>query len=249
MKTILSIFCVVLLCVTTWIHTHANEVTQAEVSVIKMKDTLNQKLYSRLVEIHTKKPWALSKIRSILSKKLPTYTSTKNKQLLYYILYAIQEIENGESTMTETDLSENWDILEVHYSLKLSQQKFMESSLNRNETFRFELGAWQVIQGWEKGLVWAKEWDVLSIAVPPKMWYWIEDPNRVQVVPKSELKAFKDAGITLEVWSILPTQFGKFAIKSVDADSVIVDVNHELAWETLYFDIVIMNITKKEASE
>ncbi|MCZ8158086.1 MAG: FKBP-type peptidyl-prolyl cis-trans isomerase [Leptospira sp.] len=59
----------------------------------------------------------------------------------------------------------------VHYTGKLTNGKVFDSSVDRGEPFQFDLGAGQVIQGWEKGIVGMKEGGKRKLTIPPKMGY------------------------------------------------------------------------------
>jgi FKBP-type peptidyl-prolyl cis-trans isomerase len=59
----------------------------------------------------------------------------------------------------------------VHYTGKLTNGKVFDSSVDRGEPFQFDLGAGQVIQGWEKGIVGMKEGGKRKLTIPPHMGY------------------------------------------------------------------------------
>jgi FKBP-type peptidyl-prolyl cis-trans isomerase 2 len=59
---------------------------------------------------------------------------------------------------------------------------------------------------------------------------------------KKDLASFEKAGIKLEAWNELPTQFGIFKIKEVKGEDIIVDTNHALSGKTLTFEIEIIDI-------
>ncbi len=130
----------------------------------------------------------------------------------------------------------------VHYTLSLADGVKKESSLDSGKPFEFVIGQGQVIKGWDEGLIGMKIGDKKKLEIAPADAYGEYDATRVQVVEKSELKQFEEAGIKLEVGELLPTQFGNFKIKETTDTSVTVDVNHELAGQKLFFDIEIIDI-------
>jgi FKBP-type peptidyl-prolyl cis-trans isomerase 2 len=99
-----------------------------------------------------------------------------------------------------------------------------------------------MIPWFDKAVVGMKIWDKKHITLEPKEAYGEYDPKKIQEVKKSDLKSFVDAWFKLEVWTELPTQYGKFKIKEVKKDSVMLDVNHEMSWKTLVFDIQLVDI-------
>lgn len=59
----------------------------------------------------------------------------------------------------------------VHYTGKLTNGKVFDSSVDRGEPFSFQLGAGQVIQGWEKGIQGMKEGGKRKLTIPPNLGY------------------------------------------------------------------------------
>jgi FKBP-type peptidyl-prolyl cis-trans isomerase len=60
----------------------------------------------------------------------------------------------------------------VHYTgwLQSNGQKF-DSSLDRNQPFEFQLGAGQVIQGWDQGVAGMKVGGKRKLTIPPQLGY------------------------------------------------------------------------------
>ncbi|MGE0255899.1 MAG: FKBP-type peptidyl-prolyl cis-trans isomerase [Alphaproteobacteria bacterium] len=63
------------------------------------------------------------------------------------------------------------DTVEVHYTGWLTNGTKFDSSLDRNEPFRFRLGRGQVIQGWDEGVAGMREGGVRKLTIPPEMGY------------------------------------------------------------------------------
>lgn len=59
----------------------------------------------------------------------------------------------------------------VHYTGKLTNGKVFDSSVDRGESFSFQLGQGQVIQGWERGIVGMKEGGKRKLTIPPQYGY------------------------------------------------------------------------------
>lgn len=59
----------------------------------------------------------------------------------------------------------------VHYVGTLTNGSKFDSSRDRKETFDFRLGAGQVIEGWDKGVVGMKVGGLRKLTVPPEMGY------------------------------------------------------------------------------
>ncbi len=59
----------------------------------------------------------------------------------------------------------------VHYTGWLTNGTKFDSSLDRGEPFQFQLGAGQVIQGWDQGVAGMKVGGKRKLTIPPDMGY------------------------------------------------------------------------------
>lgn len=59
----------------------------------------------------------------------------------------------------------------VHYTGRLTNGKKFDSSKDRGRPFDFDLGAGQVIKGWDKGVQGMKEGGVRILTIPPDLGY------------------------------------------------------------------------------
>ena len=78
----------------------------------------------------------------------------------------IKEIECGDG-----EAAEKGDTLEVHYDGRLENGTKFDSSRDRGETFEFQVGAGQVIQGWDEGLIGMKIGGTRELTIPPELGY------------------------------------------------------------------------------
>ena len=109
------------------------------------------------------------------------------------------------------------------------------------EPLTVEVGAGQVIDGMEDGLIGLDEGESATLEIPPEDAYgeWTED--HVQEFDTDELTEM--LGQTPEEGAYLQAQNGQHGeISHVDDDVVNVDFNPELAGETLEFDVEIIEI-------
>jgi len=109
------------------------------------------------------------------------------------------------------------------------------------EPLTVEVGAGQVIDGMEDGLIGLDEGESATLEIPPEDAYgeWTED--HVQEFDTDELTEM--LGQTPEEGAYLQAQNGQHGeITHVDDDVVNVDFNPELAGETLEFDVEIIEI-------
>ena len=169
-------------------------------------------------------------------KKLVDYKFDKEEAIKKY-----EEKIKAEKEAKKNKTISSWDTVSVNYTLTVDWKK-IDSSLDRWQAFSFTIWKGQVIKWWEKWLIGHKIGDKFKLEVAPKDGYWEYDPNKVQVIPKEQLVNFEKAGIKLEKWNYLPTQYWRFKIKDVDDKNVTLDLNHELAGKTLNFDIEVVDI-------
>ena len=78
----------------------------------------------------------------------------------------IKEIECGDG-----EEAEKGDTLEVHYEGRLEDGTKFDASRDHGSTFEFQVGAGQVIQGWDEGLIGMKIGGKRELTIPPELGY------------------------------------------------------------------------------
>lgn len=126
----------------------------------------------------------------------------------------IVTITKGEGN-SEADTVENGDAIGVHYTGTLEDGEVFDSSRERNQTLQFEVGAGQMIPGFDSWVVGMKKDESKTLTLAPEDAYGAHDPERTQTIPKADLASFTAAGYKLEVGEKLPTQYGEFEIIEV----------------------------------
>ena len=79
--------------------------------------------------------------------------------------------------------------VEVHYTGWLVDGTQFDSSHNRNETFKFKLGAGQVIQGWDQGVAGMLLGETRELTIAPEMGYG--DRGAGNVIPPGATLVFE----------------------------------------------------------
>jgi len=67
--------------------------------------------------------------------------------------------------------AKNGDMLEMHYTGTLEDGKKFDSSYDRSEPFKFQIGVGQVIRGWEEGVLGMCAGEKRRLIVPPELGY------------------------------------------------------------------------------
>ncbi|OFY23738.1 MAG: hypothetical protein A2W98_09800 [Bacteroidetes bacterium GWF2_33_38] len=87
----------------------------------------------------------------------------------------------------------------VHYTGFFNDGRIFDSSVKRGEPFKFEIGAGQVIKGWDEGLALMQEGDKFRFIIPFELAYG-EAGRPPQIPAKSELT------FDIELIEVIPTK-------------------------------------------
>ena len=134
------------------------------------------------------------------------------------------------------------DTVKVHYTGKLTNGEVFDSSEGR-EPLEFQVGAGQMIPGFENGILDMKVNDKKTIEVSSNEAYGEPKDELLQEVPKDQLPQ----EITPEVGMALAAQLPdgrqqQLIIAEVKDSTIVVDANHPLAGKDLVFDVEIVEI-------
>jgi len=106
-----------------------------------------------------------------------------------------------------------------------------------------EIGAGQIIAGLEDALADMAEGDTDTVTIPPEEAYGTPSEDRIVEHGREEFDELLQ-GETPQEGMKLQTQQGQVGtITHVDEDAVEVDFNHELAGETLEFEVEIVDVS------
>merc|ERR1712242_375713 len=78
-------------------------------------------------------------------------------------------------------VARNGDMLSMHYVGTLESGAKFDSSYNRSEPFKFQIGVGQVIKGWEEGVLGMCVGEKRKLIVPPEMGYG--DQGAGEIIP------------------------------------------------------------------
>ncbi|MBN3037698.1 MAG: peptidylprolyl isomerase [Candidatus Diapherotrites archaeon] len=106
------------------------------------------------------------------------------------------------------------------------------------EPIEFVVGAGQMIQGFDEAVVGMKSGEKKTVTLPPEKAYGERSEDLMQEVPTEDLKL---SGIKPEEGTQLMTSAGPARVTSTNEDVTVLDFNHELAGETLIFEITLVS--------
>lgn len=106
-----------------------------------------------------------------------------NKKINFSKQSGNQQVENNKSISTKKmvtiettqqgqgEEAKNGDKITVHYTGFLTNGAKFDSSVDRGQPFQFILGAGQVIQGWEQGILGMKVGEKRKLTIPSELGY------------------------------------------------------------------------------
>lgn len=132
----------------------------------------------------------------------------------------------------------------VHYTGTFEDGETFDSSEGK-DPLAFEVGAQQVVPGFDKAVEGMKEGDKKSITISADEAYGQPRDELVQEVPMEALGDVKEQvkeGMVLGVHHPQAPQPIPARVVSVGKDTVKLDMNHPLAGKTLKFDIELVKV-------
>lgn len=108
----------------------------------------------------------------------------------------------------------------------------------------FVVGAGQVIQGFNEGVVGMKVGEEKTLTIPPEEAYGKYDEARIMVIPIEKLNLTNKSELP-EAGQTYQDMYGRpLKVTAVNDTHITIDANHELAGKTLIFDIKLISIEK-----
>lgn len=130
----------------------------------------------------------------------------------------------------------------IEYTLKLSDQTFVESNVGAPEPLKFTQGSHQIIPGLEKGLEGMQEGESKQITVPPEEGFGMVDHKAFVEMEKEKVPAdLQKPGMQVQAQDQNGKNFVVRVTEIKDA-TVVLDFNHPLAGKTLCFDVKVLSI-------
>ena len=138
-------------------------------------------------------------------------------------------------------------VVTIDYTLKNADGEVVDSTQN-GEPLAYIHGVGALIPGLEQALAGKRAGDSVQVKVEPKLGYGERDESLVMTIDRQDV----DGAADIEVGHVLHAETEKgvrqFRVASVTGDKLVVDGNDELAGETLFFDVTIVE-TREATSE
>ena len=136
------------------------------------------------------------------------------------------------------------DKVKVEYTGTLDDGSVFDASKNHGAPLEFEVGAKQVIPGFESAIVGMKKGEEKKVKLKPAEAYGDYNPQLIKRLPKEKLPQDKELKKGMMLVMGLPNGAQMPArITEVTDDSVSIDLNHPLAGKELNFEIKVLEIS------
>jgi|UniRef100_A0A7C3V3M0 FKBP-type peptidyl-prolyl cis-trans isomerase 2 len=133
----------------------------------------------------------------------------------------------------------------VEYRLKLASGEYIRGSAEKPDRLVFVAGCGEVLPGLERRL-WglSTEQGPVEFVVPCEEAFGAYDPDNVQVWSRKRFSPDIDLKVGQKVLpSVLPfPPEHPLVIKEVREDSVVLDLNHPLADQDLYYEVKVLEV-------
>ncbi len=140
-------------------------------------------------------------------------------------------------------------VVAVDYSLHLGNGEVVDAS-EPGEPLTYLHGEGQIVPGLESALEGLDVGESRKVVVAPDQGYGARDPRGIQEVPRGAFPADLEFRPGLELTA--EGEDGEpvpFTIREVKPESVVIDLNHPLAGETLHFDVTVREVRAATAEE
>ncbi|HMB16512.1 MAG TPA: peptidylprolyl isomerase [Pelovirga sp.] len=133
--------------------------------------------------------------------------------------------------------------IKVHYTGTFDDGEVFDSSRQAEQPFEFEVGAGQVIPGFDNAVVGMKAGDTKQVRLTEEEAY---GPYNQEMIFDADPNQFED-GLSPEVGQQFQTQMQDgtpllLTVKAVSNDKITLDANHPMAGKALNFDLEVVEV-------
>lgn len=137
-------------------------------------------------------------------------------------------------------VSEN-QVVSIDYTLKNDQGEVLDSSA-QGEPLAYLHGHHNIISGLENALAGKSVGDNFTVSIPPEEAYGVRDESMTQMVPRHLFQGVDEIKPGMKFHAQAEHGVNVVTVLAVEGDQVHLDANHELAGQTLHFDVTVRDI-------
>ncbi|ANJ66143.1 peptidylprolyl isomerase [Halothiobacillus diazotrophicus] len=137
-------------------------------------------------------------------------------------------------------VSEN-QVVSIDYTLKNDQGEVLDSSA-QGEPLAYLHGHHNIISGLENALTGKSVGDSFTVSIPPEEAYGVRDESMTQIVPRHQFQGVDEIVPGMKFHAQAEHGLSVVTVLAVEGDQVHLDANHELAGQTLHFDVTVRDI-------
>jgi len=138
-------------------------------------------------------------------------------------------------------MAKNGDTLRVHYTGKLNDGTTFDTSVG-GDPLEFELGAGNLIPGFEQGVIGMRPGDSKTIVVEPSDGYGEYNEDLLLTVPRAQMPEELNPTVGDELEMSGDEESYVVTVTEATDDSIVLDGNHPLAGKTLSFELELIEI-------
>ncbi|HET7874330.1 MAG TPA: peptidylprolyl isomerase [Methylomirabilota bacterium] len=145
---------------------------------------------------------------------------------------------------------EKGSTVQIEYTLKDKAGGVLDSNKGQ-PPLTFTQGERQIIPGLERELLGMRAGQEKKVVVKPEDAYGAANPAAVVEVPKEALKDLPPDAVKVGARLVARNSAGEqrpVVVKEIKDKSVILDLNHPLAGQTLYFDVKVLSVQPPKAA-
>ena len=139
-------------------------------------------------------------------------------------------------------------VVSIHYTLTNALGETIDSSVGQDPLVYLQ-GAQNIIPGLENALTGKAVGDALQVTVEPAEGYGEIRDELIQEVDRSAFQGVDDIDVGMQFMAQTPWGEQPVTVVKVEGDQITLDGNHQLAGETLNFDVEVVEIREATAEE
>ncbi|MDG4867359.1 peptidylprolyl isomerase [Guyparkeria sp. 1SP6A2] len=143
---------------------------------------------------------------------------------------------------------QNDHVVSIDYTLKNDAGEVMDSS-EQTGPLAYLHGQQNIIPGLEKALDDKSVGDSFTVSIEPAEAYGERNEEMIQTVPRSMFQGVDEIEPGMRFQAQTEGGVTVVTIKEVNGDEITLDGNHELAGETLHFDVEVKDVRPASAEE